>query len=101
MDKIFEAIKTERQKQDDKFGIQNHNPMEWVAILSEELGEVSKEALEYYFTINGKMNNGLNSNEKIEFQNNKLKLYRKELIQLAAVAVNMIESLDRNELKKK
>lgn len=82
MNNLYEEIKAERQKQDAKWGEQNHKPIEWIAILTEEVGEASKAALEAHFrdvTI--------------------LSEYRKELIQVAAVAVAMIESLDRNNTK--
>jgi NTP pyrophosphatase (non-canonical NTP hydrolase) len=86
MDNIFEEIRKERQKQDDKWGEQNHKPIEWVAILTEEVGEVSKAALEAHF--------------KQHFWDiEKLSEYRKELLQTAAVAVAMVESLDRNRLR--
>ena len=42
---ILAEIVAERQKQDAKWGEQNHNPIEWSAILTEECGEVAKEAL--------------------------------------------------------
>ncbi len=84
MDEILEAIKQERMLQDEKWGEQNHKPIEWVAILTEEVGEVSKEALENHFS-------------KYYKDTNKLANYRKELIQVAAVAIAMIESLDRNQ----
>ncbi|WP_061224009.1 MazG-like family protein [Leptospira weilii] len=79
--KIIQEILGEREKQDQKWGEQNHNPIEWCAILGEEVGEVNKAALEAYFKFDGK-------NDYIE--------YRKELIQVSAVALAMIECLDRN-----
>jgi NTP pyrophosphatase (non-canonical NTP hydrolase) len=79
MNSILEEIKSERQKQDVKWGEQNHNPIEWIAILTEEVGEASKAALEAHFR---------DPSQIVD--------YRKELIQVAAVAVAMIESLDRN-----
>ncbi len=84
MNKIIEAIINEREKQDSKWGEQNHKPIEWVSILTEEVGEVAKAALESHFKHKGK--------------DHKYSEYRKELIQVAAVALAMIESLDRNEL---
>ncbi len=74
---LFE-IEFERKKQDLKRGIQNHNPSHWLMILAEEFGEASKAALE----------------AKVAHNDGGRK-YRKELIQIAAVAVAMIESLDR------
>lgn len=97
MDNILNEIKSERQRQNEKFGQQNHSPIEWMAILSEEVGEASKEALGFHFEY------GL---ERLKEQHmygavnaildDRLNEYRKELIQVAAVAVQMIESLDRN-----
>lgn len=79
---ICKEVLEERKRQDIKWGEQNHAPMEWVPILGEEFGEVSKAALEEYFNHNNKSGD--------------FKEYRKELIQVAAVAIQMIESLDRN-----
>jgi NTP pyrophosphatase (non-canonical NTP hydrolase) len=79
-------ILNERISQENKWGMQNHTPIEWCAILMEECGEVSKEALEFHF-------------KKYYKQNGQLQRYEKELIQVAAVALAMLESLGRNELK--
>lgn len=42
-------IARERDRQDAKWGPQNHSPLEWMAILSEEVGEAAKEALEHHW----------------------------------------------------
>lgn len=68
----------ERQKQDAKWGEQNHSPAEWLAVLTEEVGEVAQEVL------------------RNRFGGRDLSAYRAELIQVAAVAVAMVECLDRN-----
>lgn len=78
MENILNEIKAERQRQDAKWGEQNHHPFAWLAILGEEVGEVNKAALEHNFS--GKS----------------LDEYREELIQVASVSVAMIECLDRN-----
>ncbi len=83
MNNVFEEIGNERLRQDRKWGVQNHNPVEWIAVLTEEVGEAAKAALEAHLSHN---ENGLSG-------------YRKELIQIAAVAVAMVECYDRN-LKK-
>lgn len=77
----------ERQRQNEKWGEQNHSPLEWIAILTEEVGEVAKEAHEFHFGVRG-------TTEMIE---EKLRMYRKEMIQVAAVAVQAIECLDRKQ----
>lgn len=81
-DNIFKQISAERDRQDAKFGEQNHLPVEWMPILMEEVGEVAKEALENHF-------NGIYRDPAA------LHNYRMELIQVAAVAVNMVECFDR------
>lgn len=68
-------VAKERQRQDDKCGVQRHDPLTWLAILGEEVGEVNKAVLENKFSGKG------------------LEYYRQELIQVAAVAVAAIESL--------
>lgn len=87
LDFLFD-ITEERENQVKKWGLQNHSLIEWCAILSEEVGEVSREALEYHF-------------KQFYPDTGQLQRYEKELIQVAAVALAMLESLHRNELLKK
>lgn len=87
-DRIFRAIEAERERQDDKFGEQNHDPFKWLAILGEEVGEANKAALEAEFALHKGFDGSGN------FEN-----YIKELIQIAAVAVSMIECFQRNAPK--
>jgi NTP pyrophosphatase (non-canonical NTP hydrolase) len=68
---VLEEVARERSRQDERWGEQNHEPLRWLAILVEEVGEVGKAILD---------RQGL----------------RDELVQVAAVAVAAIESLDRN-----
>ena len=77
-DRILQDIHKERDRQDRKWGEQNHHPFVWLAILGEEYGESCKAALEF----------------PVDYSN-----YRKELIEVAAVAIAAIESLDRQEDK--
>ena len=70
---IIDLILAERQRQDEKWGEQNHEIYKWLAILGEEVGEANKAALED------------KKHELIE-----------ELIQISAVTVAMIESIQRN-----
>jgi len=79
---IFKQISEERDRQDAKFGIQNRLPIEWMAILVEEVGEASTEALENHF-------------KGVYRDPVALQSYRTELIQVAAVAVSMVECIDR------
>lgn len=86
--RILEEIADERDSQDEKWGEQNHDPFKWLCILGEEVGEVNKAICDAF-----------QWNEKDTEQFNILKLrdYRAELIQVAAVAVSMIECLDRGK----
>jgi NTP pyrophosphatase (non-canonical NTP hydrolase) len=70
---IMERIDTERKRQERMWGQQDHSPAVWLSILAEEFGEVAK---------------ALNENDPSG--------YKGELIQVAAVAVAMIESVQRN-----
>jgi len=72
-------IQRERERQDAKWGEQNHDPFLWTAILGEEFGEACQAALQPRF--GGKT----------------LDDYRKELIEVAAVAVQAVECLDRGK----
>jgi NTP pyrophosphatase (non-canonical NTP hydrolase) len=85
---LFEEIAAEREKQDAKWGIQNHDPFKWISILSEEVGEVAKAANDSFWC---------GENPLVAYDKKKLKDYRAELIQVAAVAVSMIECLDRGK----
>lgn len=82
-EKVFTEIHQERLRQDSKFGEQNHDLFKWFTIHGEEVGEAGKEIIEAFFT--------KDVNERVE----RLKKYRTEVIQMAAVAVSMVECLDR------
>lgn len=89
MKKILKEIVAERERQDAKWGEQNHAPFVWLSILGEEVGEANKAALEsVVFRKDKPIDEWLNSG---------LQKYRTELIQIAAVAVSMVECLDRDK----
>lgn len=73
---IIREIRQERIRQYEKWGEQNHSPHIWMNILVEEVGEASKAV-----------------NEGSAFR------YRDELIQVAAVAISAIDSLDRGNME--
>ena len=82
--RVMRDILEERDYQDRKWGAdRNHANADWLMILGEEVGEANKAALEYKF--------GLECE-----QEDKVKELRKELIQVAAVAIAFLECLDRN-----
>lgn len=82
---IVSEVARERARQDEKWGEQNHDPFRYLAILGEEVGEANKAAIEAY-----DWKRGL-------FEREKLAAYREELIQIAAVAIAMVECLDRGK----
>lgn len=79
-------VTRERALQQRKWAQQNHSLCEWIAILTEELGEAAKEAVDYTTT---SVPMGVRANQIWD--------YRTELLQLAAVAIQAVESVDRNE----
>lgn len=79
MESVLSEIRRERERQNAKWGEQNHHPFAWLAILGEEIGEASQAAVNSHFG-------------SAEFWVD----YRKELIHAAAVLVAMCESFDRN-----
>lgn len=78
---IVNEVMAERHKQFTKWGYQDCAPLEWFAILSEEIGEVAKEVVDFHMA-------GMNITPEGS------KDYRTELIQVAAVAIQAIQVLD-------
>jgi len=70
---ILANVDAERDRQEARWGEQNHHPFAWLTILAEEFGEAARAALE------GNMAD-----------------YHKELVQVAAVACAACESIERN-----
>lgn len=85
----FEAVcrdvLSERARQDRKWGVQEHDPEMWMVILGEEYGEACQAVLADKFDKNDR------HREKLSGE------YRKELVQVAAVAMAAIECFDRNQ----
>jgi NTP pyrophosphatase (non-canonical NTP hydrolase) len=76
---IYQSIRDERTQQDAKWGEQNHDDMTWLAILTEEIGEVAQAALHDRF--GGRAAGTLPD----------------ELIQAAAAVVAWLECIERRE----
>lgn len=74
-------VLSERERQDAKWGEQNHDPFTWLAILEEEVGEFSQSALTARFGGNEDIAAGLHL----------------EAIQVAAVALAIVECLERGK----
>lgn len=85
MSVLHEVIK-ERDRQDAKWGVQAHDPFRYLAILGEEVGEANQAAIDSYDW------------KRRQWNHKKLKSdYRTELIQVAAVAVAMVQCLDLDQ----
>lgn len=82
MSKALQDVLTERVCQDKKWGIQNHDMFLYLTILGEEFGETCQAALEARFS---------KDREKA------LKDLREEAVQTAAVALAIVECLDRKK----
>jgi NTP pyrophosphatase (non-canonical NTP hydrolase) len=78
---VLNDVAAERLRQDRKWGVQDHSPETWLAILSEEVGEVAKPLADHL----------------TKAKDWAPEDYRAELVQVAAVAVAAIESLHRQE----
>jgi NTP pyrophosphatase (non-canonical NTP hydrolase) len=76
--KIYEKIQAECDRQDEKWGIRNNHPLEWLAILFEEVGEVAME-----------VNDAGHAVEKLD-----LDKYETELVQCGAVITQMLKNID-------
>lgn len=85
MTPALEAVLDERVRQDKLFGEQNHDPFLYLTILGEEYGEMCKAALEARFAKPGKNKEML------------LAHFREEAVQTAAVALAIVECLDRDQ----
>ncbi len=78
--KIVSDILKERARQNDKWGEQNRTPCQWTTILTEEVGEFAEAAL-------GTELGGENAKANLNM--------REEAIHCAAVAFQILESIDR------
>lgn len=93
---IFDDIQRERDRQDEKWGSQRNLDLPvWMSILTEEVGEAATEVNDANFFKTSRPNPCWLISEYEEYNEIRSRL-RKELVQVAAVAVAMIEALDRN-----
>ena len=77
----LQSVVEERQRQEAKWGEQNHSPFIYLTILMEEVGELAQAIWE---TWAGGKNGGLDN-------------MRAEAVQTAAVAMAIVECLDRGK----
>lgn len=88
---IYDEIEHERDEQDRTWGQQDHAPLTWLPILGEEYGELCEAAL----ALSAPHLHDPSGEYDLPVDHLRQR-YRKELVQVAAVAVAMIECLDRN-----
>ncbi len=92
-DTALRAVLDERRRQDRKWGEQNHGPFVWLGILGEEYGELCEALLRpegQPFTEDWPVGDPA-----------ALAAIREEIVHVAAVAVAMIECLDRHATRGK
>lgn len=77
--RVLAQVGKERESQDKKWGEQWHSDCEWSSILGEEFGEAMQEV------------------NRVTFGMKEQTDLRKELLQVAAVAVAWVENIDRTE----
>ncbi len=75
----LKKIQAERNRQDEKWGEQNHHPLMWFSIIGEEYGEMCRAFNEYSF-----------DNDPNHFDE-----MQREAVQIAACCVAMLECIDR------
>lgn len=75
----FNLIRSERERQNEKWGEQNHDDYRWLTILIEEVGEIAQAILHD------------------EFGGPHAGTTRIELVQIASVAVQWLECMERRE----
>ena len=85
-DRVLQEVLAERIRQDGLWGEQNWHDFEGISILTEEVGEAAKAANEANFK-SGKTPGDYSH-------------LREELIQVAAVAINHVEIIDRRTAAK-
>lgn len=81
-EQIYQDVDDERDRQEARFGSQFHSWPVWSAILSEECGEVAQASLHAHW------------GDSFAADDPRLAHLREELIQVAAVAIQMVEKID-------
>ncbi len=79
---VLLEVLSERHRQDEKWGEQDHDDGKWLLILNKKLGEACQASLD---------TDGMSDGDQAA-------LLRNELVQVAAVAVAWIEAIDQRSL---
>lgn len=80
-----DAVAAERQRQNDKWGVQRHTWGNWLLILGEEFGEVCQAMLAVEFP---------QAPDQADRSATALEDARMELVQVAAVCAQLVDVLD-------
>jgi hypothetical protein len=97
-DTALESVKQEREEQHLKWGTQRHDWSVWLTVLAEEQGELAQQILAFrarWFAYHENPFPTLQEQER--FTNDMMEirgLMRTEAVQVAAVAVALIEHID-------
>lgn len=81
--RAWEAILAERTRQDEQWGVQNHHPAYWLAILGKQVGQFGSAIL---------------NREWWHDREGATVILRNEAVQVAAVALAIIECIDAGEM---
>lgn len=79
----FRPVLEERDRQDEQWGVQNHHPAYWLAILGKQVGQLGAAVLDREWAANVDAGTAT---------------VREEAVQVAAVAIALIECIDRGEM---
>ena len=93
MENFIEQIRKERERQNNLWGVQEHSLSKFMSILLEEVGESAKEANDYEAIIDRTVDYCGPLDELSKKQH--LINCQTELIQVAAVAVQICEKIER------
>jgi hypothetical protein len=89
-DEVLEDVLDERDNQDAMFGVQNHHPAYWLALLGKQMGQLGEAIVRREWAST--------ADEEPNPASVALKTVRHEAIQLIAVGVAMVEAIDRGEV---
>lgn len=93
---VIKEVVQERMRQLKKWGVQDRSMEMWMCILMEEVGEANREVVDYVCENRPKWDKEEDSLIDFnEVQKSRLGNFRKEMVQVAAVAVQVIEWFDR------
>lgn len=81
--RAVEDVLTERRMQDDIWGVQNHHPAYWLAIMGKQVGQFGSAVL---------------NREWWTDRESATRVLRDEAVQMAAVALAIIECIDAGDM---